>query len=171
MSNHIKLLADQLPPETRPEFRAYVNELLDIDQWYGIDPTFLGFMEDYQTLAELINRHITEECFEGLIRGKNFVIYDIGCAAALQHVFFGKCIGYVGVSPLKNFGTGLDIPEPRFFLPNCKFFNGYLSEVIGTMDIDYENSFGIANMSILYDSSQQTDLEIFNRAFKRKFII
>lgn len=171
MSNHIKLLADKLPPETRPEFRAYVNELLDIDQWYGIDPTFLGFMEDYQTLAEIIGRHITESDFDGIIQGKNFVIYDIGCAAALQHVFFGKCIGYVGVSPLKNFGNGPDVPEPRFFLPNCKFFNGYLSEVVDAMEIDYERSFGIANMSILYDSSQITDLEIFNRVFKRKFII
>lgn len=123
----------------------------------------LGFMEDYATLAELIGRHIIEP-LEGMIEGQNFIIYDIGCATALQHVFFGKFLGYVGVSPPGP-------PVPNFFLPNCKFYSGHLSDVVWSMDIDYEHSFGIANMSILHDPHCNTDLKIFNEVFKRKFIM
>jgi len=145
----------------------YVHNLLDNDQWYGIDHTFLGFMDDYESLKGLIERHIIEESNDGpwkFHNGRNFVIYDVGCATALQHVFFGKCKGYVGISPPGP-------PIPQFFLPNCTFYSGYLSEVIDQMDIDYDNSFGIANMSILYDRRESDELEIFNRVFKRKFII
>ena len=163
MYNHIKLLADQLPKESRPELREYIKELLSIDQWYGIDPTFLGFMEDYAALAKIIGQHIYE-AHPGIIDEKNFVIYDIGCATALQHVFFGKCTGYVGVSPPGP-------PIPKFFIPNCKFYSGYLSDVVDSMEIDYDNSFGIANMSILYNHNEASELEIFNRVFKRKFVI
>ena len=163
MDNHIKLLSDQLPKESRPEFREYIKELLSIDRWYGIDTTCLGFMEDYAALANLISHHICEG-YLGITQEKNFVIYDIGCSTALQHVFFGKYTGYIGVSPPGP-------PVPKFFLPNCRFYSGYLSEVVDTMEIDYDNSFGIANMSILYDRNEASELEIFNRVFKRKFVI
>jgi hypothetical protein len=70
--------------------------------------------------------------------------------------------------------VGIDLPGtpiPKFFLPRCSFYSGYLSHVIDRLDIDYENSFGIANMSILYGRNSTVELEIFNKAFKRKFII
>ncbi|MCK9567589.1 hypothetical protein M0R72_01405 [Candidatus Pacearchaeota archaeon] len=165
IDNHIQLCAEQLPESSRPEFIRYVNDLLDKDQWYGIGPDFLGFMDDYVSLRDLIERHIVEPS-DGIISWKesNFIIYDVGCATAIQHVFFGKCKGYVGISPPGP-------PIPQFFLPRCSFYSGYLSEVVDEMDIDYENSFGIANMSILYDRRESDELEIFNRVFKRKFII
>ena len=166
MDNHIKLCAEQLPESSRPEFIQYVNDLLKKDQWYGIDADFLGFMEDYASLRDLIERHIVEPTTDGrcMWGGRNFIIYDVGCATAIQHVFFGKCKGYVGISPPGP-------PIPRFFLPKCSFYSGYLSEFVVHTEIDYDNSFGIANMSILYDRNERDELEIFNRVFKRKFII
>lgn len=162
MSNHIKLCSEQLPENNRLEFIEYVNDLLRKDQWYGIDPEFLGFMEDYVALSSLLEKHIIEP--SDFCIGKNFVIYDVGCATAIQHVFFSKFKGYVGISPSGP-------PIPKFFLPKCSFYSGYLSEVINHIDIDYENSFGIANMSILYQCRNSNELEIFNKSFKRKYIM
>jgi hypothetical protein len=159
---HFDLCTEQVPEHIRPEFISYVKDLLHNDQWYGLDTEFLGFMEDYVSLRDLLQRHIIEN--GDYWEEHNFVIYDVGCATALQHVFFGKFKGYVGI----------DLPGPpipKFFLPRCSFYSGYLSEVIDQIDIDYENSFGIANMSVLYNRNCERELEIFNKVFKRKFII
>lgn len=160
--NHLDICLKQLPKDKRDDFIQYVKNLLTNDQWYGIDEEFLGFIDDYISLRDLIERHIIEP--SDMWQERNFIIYDVGCAAALQHVFFGKCKGYVGINPPGP-------PIPQFFLPKCSFYSGYLSEVINELDIDYENSFGIANMSILYSSNCDSELELFNKSFKRKFII
>lgn len=160
--SHLELLRGYVLERSRQDFTQYVRKLLREDQWYGIDHTFLGFMEDYALLSKMIRSHTIEP--SKYCSGRQFTIYDVGCATALQHVFFGDCLSYVGIDVAWG-------PEPKFFLPNCSFHKGKLSEVINSLEIDPENSFGIANMSILYDSSCETDLELFNRVFKRKYLM
>lgn len=160
-SNHLDLLESLLPIEQQEDFRKYTLDLLEKDQWYSIDPEFLGFLEDYQDYASIIQRHIWVDPLTKVPR--EYTIYDVGCATALQHIFFDKCPGYVGIDYPGP-------PTPRFFRPNCKFVEGRFSDVVGTLGIDPNKSIGIANMSLLYRGGGPKDLEAFDQAFKRKFI-
>lgn len=168
--SHVSLLVDAAPPERRDEVREYIHWLLDNDEWFGIDHTFLGFMDDYEHIAALVNAriHVTPPSakpspFTFLDLDRNYTVYDIGCASALQHLFFGRAKGYVGVS------LGL-FPEPKFFLPNCRFVRGRFSEVVGTLNIG-RDAIGIANMSILYDRDTRGELDAFDKVFTRKIVL
>lgn len=162
---HYSMLLDVAPPERREEVRQYIRWLLDNDEWFGIDETMLGFMEDYEHIAAMLQSHIHEAVpgLPFLTKDINYVVYDIGCSTALQHLFFGRLKGYVGV----DLGNA---PEPKFFLPNCRFVRGRFSEVVDTLGIG-RDAIGIANMSILYDRDCAAELKAFDRVFERKVVL
>jgi hypothetical protein len=167
---HYSMLLDVAPPERREEVRQYIRWLLDNDEWFGIDETMLGFMEDYEHIAALVNAriHVTPagakpSPFTFLDLDRNYTVYDIGCSSALQHLFFGRAKGYVGVDHGNH-------PEPKFFLPNCRFVRGRFSEVVDTLGIG-RDAIGIANMSILYDRDRVDELKAFDRVFERKVVL
>lgn len=175
-NNHIELLNLALDPEKRKDFSDHISWLIENDQWFGIDGYFMGFIEDYWDLSRILRRHTihSKESNNIRIRGRNFIVYDIGCATALQHVFFGWAHEYIAIDSGR-------FPEPKFFNNNCRFIKGRFKDLIEsgelTIDPDKENlaSFGIANMSLLYQfpriPGQIHDLNLFNDLFDRKHVI
>jgi hypothetical protein len=172
------------PKCQRENFKAYLEHLVQYDKCFGIDMTFLGFIEDYILLSKLLSNHsyssrkqkkrskATEN--DGLIANiipspnRSFIVFDIGCAAAVQHVLFKKCAKYVAV----DYG----MPKPKFFTDNCTFVKGKFSQLIKSKQLVIPEDtnidvFGIANMSLLYQRGNEEDISLFNQVFKRKFII
>ena len=112
--NHCELLLRHVPEERRAEFSAYMVECMKAE-YADIEPTFMGFMDDYEKIAELYERiaELFDDKFElGLHCKKwdlehpewprfssypHYKVYDVGCAEAFQHVFFAKAAGYVGI--------------------------------------------------------------------------
>jgi hypothetical protein len=151
--------------ERREAFLAYVRELVDNDVW-GIDGAFLGFMEDYEYIASLLVRKAQVKAMPlfGVSDGGRLVVYDVGCATALQHVFFDNAIEYVGIDFMQ--------PEPRFFRDGCRYVSGRFSEVVtnGSLAIDRKYAVGVANMSLLY-CAPRSELEAFDAAFDMKIVL
>jgi len=85
----------------------------------------------------------------------------VGCASGFQHILFPFVKKYVGIDAWST---------PKSFLPNCEFVTGRFADVVDSLNIDHERSFGIANMSLLYPARQE-DLEAFNRVFRHKYIL
>ena len=167
--NDTVTLLKYLPKEQHPEFLAYVKELVHRPQNYGdIDYEFLGFIDDYVNYAALLQRKV--DIHESLkdnplgIRPPKgpITVYDVGCAHALQHLVFDPRIHYVGIDVHED-------PPPRFFRPNCTFIKGKFGNIADTLNVDRESAYGIANMSLAYVC--QEDLPIFDRTFKRKFVL
>lgn len=175
-SNHIEILKQSLDPDKHNEFSNYIDWLLKNDQWFGLDGSFLGFVDDYLDLSRILRRHtIRSKRSENIhVEGRNFIVYDIGCAAALQHVFFGWVHEYVAIDSER-------FPEPKFFNSNCRFVRGRFKDLIESGELSIEPdkknlaSYGIANMSLLYQfphiPGQIHDLDLFNNLFNRKHII
>jgi len=70
--------------------------------------------------------------------------------------------------------VGIDMigePEPKFFRDNCRFVKGRFSDVVEGLKIDGHNSIGIANMSLLYFETDDNALALFDRTFRRKFVL
>jgi hypothetical protein len=168
----LRCLLRAAPSCKRENFKAYMGSVIKNDECFGIDATFLGFIEDYYLLAKMMKNHCYGKKPYSTHRiprpYRNFIIYDIGCATAFQHVFFKKCTKYIAID--------YNIPKPEFFTDNCQFVNGKFSDLIksgeliipGDTDVDV---FAIANMSLLYQAGNEEDVELFNKLFKRKFII
>lgn len=80
--------------------KAYPKELkrvwAQIEDHGDIDPTFVGFIDIYRHLSNIIPR--------------NRVIVDIGCAYAFQAYYFRNHRFYVGIDPTPK--------EDRFQIPN-----------------------------------------------------
>jgi hypothetical protein len=164
----LRLLLQALPKNRRDEFEAYIDQLVRNDEHYGIDHTFLGFIVDYYYLSRILQQHIIQETADKLIfiPARNFLVFDIGCAAAVQHVFFSKCSGYVGID------MSIGPQEPKFFCDNCTFISGRFADLVKSGELKIpDDAFGIANMSLLYQYGNEEDIEWFNEVFKHKFII
>jgi hypothetical protein len=157
-------LLRHVAPERREAFLAYVRELVDNDETWGIDGAFLGFMEDYEQIASLLVRKAQVKAVPlfGVSDGGRLVVYDVGCATALQHVVFDSAIEYVGIDFMQ--------PEPRFFRDGCRYVSGRFSEVLGSLAIDRKYAVGVANMSLLY-CAPRTELEAFDAAFDMKIVL
>lgn len=96
-----------------PELQAKLDELLDKaadcdPDLYGLDPEFLGFLQQYYCLSQCIP--------------KNRVIYDMGCNAAIQSVFFLEHAGYVGLDPVPI--------EKRLHTPNSEHLQMCIQDFI-----------------------------------------
>ena len=156
------------PLKLRPEIKAYIFDLCRKDEWYGIDPESLGFMQDYVDIARMLARHswrATPAPWGNqtmITPGQAFTIYDVGCATALQHMLFAPDVKYIGID-------SCGAPEPRFFRPGCTFIRGKFSEVVQDLEIA-PNAFGIANMS-LFCGGSVVELEAFDKAFRRKWVL
>lgn len=164
----IKLLLRALPKKRRVEFQAYVDQLVRNDECLGIDHTFLGFIDDYHHLSQILQSHIIQESKSRIvfIPARNFHVFDIGCAGAVQHVFFSKCSSYVGID------SDTRLLEPKFFCDNCTFIRGRFADLVNNGKLHIPNdAFGIANMSLLYQYGNKEDVQLFNTLFKHKFII
>jgi hypothetical protein len=177
--NHCELLLRHVPEDRKAEFSAYMVECMNAE-YSDIEPMFMGFMDDYEKISELF-----ESRFESGLHSKkwrqehgrrpedliclpnypHYTVYDVGCAEALQHVFFSKAAGYVGIDGChRSF-------EVKFVYPNCRYVQGMFSTVVDDLNIDPDKSIGIACMSILYHRDKKKELEAFDRAFKHKVVI
>jgi len=139
-------LAGLLPyvaQERRKEFASHVCDLVDGDECFGIDHTFLGFMCDYVNYAHLLRRKAEMHNFDPLAGKPGFpkllppiTVFDVGCATALQHVVFDPRIHYVGID--------CGIRKPRFFRDNCTYVEGKFSDIVSQLDIHPQTAIGIA---------------------------
>jgi hypothetical protein len=160
--NHYDLLLSKIPPERHQEYRDYLDWIAEQDGFL-LDYEFLGFMDDYQKLAEMLESHILSATPEFMLpRDPNFTVFDVGCSTALQHVLFGRMDAYIGIE-------SYPLPEYRFFTDNATVIPGKFSDVIEGLEIP-RNAVGIAHMSLLYQSGNEKDIQIFNQTFKRKWI-
>lgn len=165
-----ELLLSYVAPEKRAAFAAYVDDLVENDDRFGIDHHELGFMSDYVNFAALLKRKadvadITGGVFGGRRQRERVVVYDVGCCTALQHVLFDPRIDYVGIDVGQGDG---DTWAPRFFRDGCTFIRGRFVDVIKTLAIP-RGAVGIANMSLLYGSADE--LPAFDAAFRQKFVL
>jgi hypothetical protein len=163
-----KALLPYVSEDKRKDFDRYVNELIESAP-YAFDFDFLGFISDYADYASLLRRKADAHDHLSWPGDRSsasppLTVYDIGCGGALQHLLFDSRIHYVGIDTL---GT----PEPKFFRGNCRFIKGKFSDVIKTLDIDRHDAVGIANMSLLYFSSEDPCTELFDRTFRTKFVL
>lgn len=162
----VAALLKYVSDEHRKDFFAYVNAYIESAD-YEFDASFVGFIDDYVNFAALLKRkadiHDSRPPWESRPRPP-LTVYDVGCAGALQHLVFDPRIHYVGIDMIAE-------PEHKFFRPNCRFVHGRFSEVVESLNIDRENSIGIANMSLLYFASDDDATGLFDRTFKRKFVL
>jgi hypothetical protein len=161
------------PKDQRAKFEAYIQHLVDHDKCYGIDLSFLGFIDDYILLSKILACHSYSK--KGPKKSKipspthNFIVFDIGACTAVQHVLFKNCVRYIAI----DYG----LPKPKFFTTNCDYIKGKFVDLIKSKtlvipkDTDNVSVFGIANMSLLYQHGNEEDITLFNQVFKRKFII
>ena len=149
-----------VPEDRHKEVIAYVRMLMcDSAYQADIDETFLGFLCDYINYADLLHRKLQTHGYCG--SKPPITIVDVGCATALQHLIFDSRIHYIGID-------GSEQPEPRFFRPNCAYIQGHFRGVVDKIDVHSE-CYGIANMSLYY--GPEDDLALFDRTFKRKFVL
>ena len=162
----VPTLIKYVAPERRADFSKYVNALIDSAD-YEFDPTFVGFISDYIAFATILDRKADLQDVRPPWDDRPkppLTIYDVGCGGALQHLVFDHRIHYVGIDMIGE-------PEPQFFRPNCRFVKGRFSDVVEGLKIDRQNSIGIANMSLLYFESDDNALALFDRTFRRKFVL
>lgn len=162
----VPTLIKYVAPERRADFSKYVNELIESAD-YEFDATFLGFISDYIAFATILNRKV--DIHESRPPWDNrpkppLTIYDVGCGGALQHLVFDPRIHYVGIDMIGE-------PEPKFFRENCRFVKGRFSDVVESLKIDGRSAVGIANMSLLYFETDDSALALFDRTFRRKFVL
>ena len=86
------------------------------------DPTFLGFIQQYEALSRIIPRH--------------FIILDLGCGIALQAWYFRHHKEYLGVDTYKG---------PRLQLDNVIHFKDDINQFIADYDKDPNTIFTIVN--------------------------
>ena len=162
----LETLLEYVASDRRNDLLRHVRDLCD-RECYNYDHTFLGFISDYIHYADLILRQVeTHEHLQTFFPGKgkkvpfHITVFDVGCAAALQHLVFDPRIHYVGI----------DIQEraPAFFRPNCTYIRGTFGDIVDQLKVGPDD-FGIANMSLLYGSRE--DLPAFDRVFTRKFVL
>lgn len=129
--------------EGRPELEAQVGHILD-GNGGDIDPSFLGFLGFYYSLAQVIPR------------GR--VVYDLGCAYACQSWFFRDHAGYVGVD------SSVPLAD-RLVLPGHAHFQ---ADVVGFLEAEKLGgpSFAICN----YVPLRSGDLARVKAAFDHLFV-
>jgi len=159
--NPMATLLRYVPKDQHEAFKNYVGEAIAAARG-DIDWDFLGFIDDYEHIGSLVRARTHEKT--SFTREHKYTIYDVGCANAWQHVFFPMAKRYVGIDPL------LPTPEPRFFVGDCEFVLGTLPEVADLLEVDRDNSIGIANMSLAY-TGRPGDFETFDRLFMRKIVL
>lgn len=174
--NHCELLLSHVPEDRKAEFSAYMVECMNAE-YSDIEPTFMGFMDEYEKIAELFESRFESGLYSKKWRlehqgdlvcfpdAPHYTVYDVGCAEALQHVFFDKAAGYVGIDGCHR------SHEVKFVYPNCRYIQGMFSTVVDSLEIDPDKSLGIACMSVLYTVDKKKELEAFDRAFKHKIVI
>ena len=141
--DQVKILLEAVDVAKRSDFESYIKSLCKNDRCFGIDQSFLSFIDDYYYLSQILNQHIIKSVNLNriIIPGNNFTVFDIGCATALQHVFFSKCTKYVGID--------FSIPKPKFFAENSEYIDGKFSDLMKNGLEILEDAFGIVNMSLL----------------------
>ena len=148
----ISTLLQYVAESRRKEFVSYVERLIAEDEGCGIDPSFLGFICDYEQYAKLLERkadvHNPYPASWGYPIEPPLTVYDVGCASALQHVVFDERIHYVGID------IGHGCPDPKFFRPNCTFVRGRFADVVDKLDVHPQSAIGIANMSLYYTCTE-----------------
>lgn len=110
-----------------------------------IDLSFLGFIEIYENLSQIIPQH--------------FTIVDLGCAYNTQCYYFTQHKAYIGV----------DVEDTiRFKAPNCELFTGTIKKFIDTQldTLDLDETFAICSyVPPWYDH----DCEFVRKTFKNIF--
>jgi len=87
-----------------------------------IDPSFLGFMENYEDLEEKIP--------------KDFTIIDVGCYLGLQAEYFTEHKAYIGIEPIWDYsefsGLGMEVNIKDFFhtTPNSTYMQDTVASFI-----------------------------------------
>jgi hypothetical protein len=163
MKTHLELLLNYNNTE---QFKAYIDNVLENGEGYDIDYSFMGFLEDYQNIAEIYQKRIRSGVsLSGVnIPTVNFRIVDVGCGSAFQQVFFTKFSEYIGI----------DLRIPSYLKPqnnNARFVEGRFSSLVESGQFVIEDDMiGIANMSLLYTNNNEKEIEVFNK-FKRKIIV
>ena len=158
--NDLEFLCGLVPEHQQARFRAWAAEQMAT---MDIDEGFMGFIDDYVNLAEILRRH-TVRMPPGHrlpVQSITWTVYDIGCAAGFQQVLFPFADAYVGID---------SHCKPPRLMPNSTFIHGRFAEVVESLHIDRPRSFGIANMSLAY-TGHADDLEAFDRAFLHKYIL
>ncbi len=147
-----ELLKDQDPGT---EFLSWVDELIDIhgEEWQ-MDHEFLGFIKDYYHISQLLSGYHADK----------LTIVDVGCGAALQHVFFKDFKRYIAIDH--------EFAHVKLFTDNAEFINKEFSDLLTYEEliIEPELTIGIANMSLLYNPRLDVIWE-FNNFFMRKIIL
>lgn len=135
--------------KNKKAFINYIDKCIEMAQG-DIGWEFLGFMEDYMHLVELIP--------------EKFIVVDVGCAYGFQHIMFKNHKGYIGID-----AGGINC-NPKAFTKNAKFIKGKFRDVVSQGKIIItDQMFGVDNMSLLYSSDNRLDIYLFNKFFKRKF--
>ena len=168
---HLQLLLDHTPEAQHEALIKWVYSYCNT-LGHDTDESFLGFLDDYLDLAHILERHtiITPKGLNlkydlsALISDHVWTVYDIGCASALQHVFFPFATKYIGIDQYSNEGQ-------QFFRSNCEFIKGNFADIYKDLNINRNTSFGIANMSFLYDRDREGNLAAFDACFKHKYVI
>jgi hypothetical protein len=165
----VATLLRYVPEGRHKEFLAYVKKVIDEDEGCSFDGTFLGFIEDYINYAGLLKRkanvHNDGPPWWNKTKQPPLTVYDVGCCLALQHLVFDSRIHYVGIERSKR------VPEPKFFRDNCKFVRGGFKDVVGELNVHYDTSIGISNMSLLYDQPDPEEQALFDKTFRFKFVL
>ena len=98
--------------QAEPYFEKQIKPILEAADYCDIDGTFMGFMDVYKALSEIIPKHWT--------------IVDFGCSYAPQCYYFRNHKGYIGV----------DSSTPkRFEAKNTSHLYGTIQDFINT-DVD-----------------------------------
>jgi SAM-dependent methyltransferase len=145
-----------------PAYVDWIHEVVarDGQDWHiGIDLADLGFIRDYRHMAGILDGH----------RRAGTVVVDVGCSTALQHVFFAKFKGYVGID--------FQAEQFKVFTDNAKLVSGDFGDLVESgRFVITEDMVGIANMSLLYSGDPERNersaraLRMFER-FRRKIIL
>lgn len=156
--SHLELLKDYL--SQNKELGGHIEKLI-IGGDFDIDWDFLGFLEDYQSVSEIMSRRIVVQ-ESNWIKPRNFIIVDVGCAAGIQQIFFNNFTQYIGID--RYLGK-----HSLNFNENSIFIQGEFSGLVESGEFEItDDMVGIASMSLLYSNNQKA-IKIFDK-FKRKFI-
>lgn len=156
--NHLTLLKDHL--SQNKDLSGHIEKLISGGD-FDIDWDFLGFLEDYKSVSEIMSRRIVIQESDW-IKPRNFIIVDVGCAAGIQQIFFNDFTQYIGID--QRLGK-----NKLNFNDNSVFIQGEFSQLVESGEFEItDNMVGIASMSLLYSNNQQA-IKTFDN-FKRKFI-
>ena len=113
-----------------------------------IEPCFLGFVDTYKALSDLIPKH--------------FTVIDLGCGFNPQSFFFKDHLKYIAVDSFQN--------TKRFMTDNCTFYEMDISDFIEKHISDFylDETFAIMNYVPLWGRNNHN--ELVRKHFKNLFV-